>query len=114
VAHAAQAVTHVKLDHYSAASPLSARRRWRLVDRLGEQIIRELLTDSRAGTPQRELAERYGISVSTTAAHRYRGCATSGRNLTLPVTNVVRPCRASRAERTRPLLPMSVLALAPV
>ena len=65
VAHAAQAVTHVKLDHYRAASPLSARRRWRLVDRLGEQIIRELLTDSRAGTPQRELAERYGISVSS-------------------------------------------------
>jgi hypothetical protein len=63
VAHAAKAVTHVKLDHYSAASPLSTRRRWRLVDRLGEQIIRELLTDSRAGTPQRELAERYGISV---------------------------------------------------
>ena len=31
----------------------------------GEQIIRELLTDSRAGTPQRELAERYGISVSS-------------------------------------------------
>ena len=65
VAHAAQAVTHVKLDHYSAASPLSARRRWRLVDRLGEQIIRQLLTDSRAGTPQRELAERYGISLSS-------------------------------------------------
>jgi Trp operon repressor len=64
VAHAAQAVTHVKLDH-SAPLSLAARRRWRLVDRLGEQIIRELLTDSRAGTPQRELAERYGISVSS-------------------------------------------------
>ena len=64
VAHAANAVTNVKLDHYSAAS-LSARRRWRLVDRLGEQITRELLTDSRSGTPQRELAERYGISVSS-------------------------------------------------
>ena len=65
VARAAKAVTHAKLDHYSAASPLSAHRRWRLVDRLGEQIICELLTDSRAGTPQRELAERYGISVSS-------------------------------------------------
>jgi len=65
VVHAAKAVTHVKLDHYSAASSLSARRHWRLIDRLGEQIIRELLTDSRAGTPQRELAERYGISVSS-------------------------------------------------
>jgi hypothetical protein len=65
VAHAAQAVTRVKLDHYSAASPLSARRHWRLVDRLGEQIIHELLTDSRAGTQQRELAERYDISVSS-------------------------------------------------
>jgi DNA-binding Lrp family transcriptional regulator len=36
-----------------------------MVDCLGEQIIRELLRDSRAGTPQRELAERYGISVSS-------------------------------------------------
>jgi len=49
VAHAARAVTHVKLDHYSAASPLSARRRWRLADRLGEQIIRDLLRDSGMG-----------------------------------------------------------------
>ena len=51
VAHAAQAVTHVKLDHYRAASHLSARRRWRVVDRLGEQIICELVPDSRAGSP---------------------------------------------------------------
>jgi hypothetical protein len=66
VAHAAQAVTHLKLDHYSAAPPLPpTRRRWRLVDRLGEEIIRELLTNSCAGTPQGELAERYGISVSS-------------------------------------------------
>ena len=65
VAHAAQAVTNVKLDHYSTASPLSARRRWRLVDRLGEQTIRDLLRDSQAGTPKRELAKRYGISVSS-------------------------------------------------
>ncbi len=65
VAHAAQAVAHIKINHGSTASPLSVRRRWRLVERLGEQIIRELLSDSHAGTPKRELAERYGISVSS-------------------------------------------------
>jgi transposase len=32
---------------------------------LSEQIIRDLLRDRRAGTSQRKLAERYGISVST-------------------------------------------------
>jgi hypothetical protein len=64
VAHAAQAVTHVKLDHYSAASPPAARRRWRLVDRLGEQIIRESDRQPCRYTT-RELAERYGISVSS-------------------------------------------------
>ena len=44
----------------------------------GEQIIRELLTDSRASTPQRELAERYGISVSSVKrilGRRAWGCA---------------------------------------
>jgi hypothetical protein len=32
---------------------------------LGEQTIRDLLRDRQAGTPKRELAERYGISVSS-------------------------------------------------
>ena len=41
------------------------RQRWRLVDRLGEQIIRDLLRDSRTGTTHRALAERYGISLSS-------------------------------------------------
>jgi DNA-binding Lrp family transcriptional regulator len=36
-----------------------------LVDRLGEQIIRELLRDSRTGTTHRALAEHYGISLSS-------------------------------------------------
>jgi hypothetical protein len=56
VTHAAQALAHIKLDHYSAASPLSARLRWRLVDRLGEQIISDLLRDSGMGATQRTLA----------------------------------------------------------
>jgi DNA-binding Lrp family transcriptional regulator len=41
------------------------RQRWRLVDRLGEQIIRDLLRDSRTGTTHSALAERYGISLSS-------------------------------------------------
>jgi hypothetical protein len=35
------------------------------VDRLGEQIIRELLADRRSGATKRELVERYGISMSS-------------------------------------------------
>jgi hypothetical protein len=65
MAHAAQAVTDVKIDHGSTASSPSTRWRWRLVDRLGEQIIRDLLRDSRAGTKQQRLAERYGVSLSS-------------------------------------------------
>jgi DNA invertase Pin-like site-specific DNA recombinase len=40
-------------------------RRWRLADRLGEQIIRKLLADRRSGATKRELVERYGISMSS-------------------------------------------------
>jgi len=40
-------------------------RRWRLIDRLGEQTVLDLLRDSRTGITQRGLAERYGISVSS-------------------------------------------------
>jgi hypothetical protein len=49
--------------HQVTASP--APRRWRLADRLGEQIIHDVLRDSREGATQRWLAERYGISVSS-------------------------------------------------
>jgi hypothetical protein len=65
VAHAAQAVTGSKIDHESTASPPLSGRRWRLVDRLGEQILRDMLRDSRMGTTQQRLAERYGVSVSS-------------------------------------------------
>jgi DNA-binding Lrp family transcriptional regulator len=40
-------------------------RRWRLVDRLGEQVIRELLHAGRAGATTRVLADRYAISTSS-------------------------------------------------
>jgi hypothetical protein len=46
-------------------APTTLHRRWRLVDRLGEQIICDLRRDGRSGVSQRMLAERYGISVSS-------------------------------------------------
>jgi DNA invertase Pin-like site-specific DNA recombinase len=64
VADTAEVVNGLGTDHGSTASPLRARH-WRIVDRLGEEVVRKLLRDSRTGTPQRELAERYGISVSS-------------------------------------------------
>jgi hypothetical protein len=65
LAYSANAVAHVKIDDGSTASPRSARRPWPITDRLGEQAIRELLHDSRARATQRDLAQRYGISVSS-------------------------------------------------
>jgi DNA invertase Pin-like site-specific DNA recombinase len=65
VAQATQAVAGVKVGYGDEASPAVARPRWRLVDRLGEQIIRDLLRDSHSGATQRRLAERYGISLSS-------------------------------------------------
>ena len=65
VALAAQAIAGVKIHHGSTASRPLAHRRWRLVDRLGEQIISDLLRDSGMGTTQLKLAERYGISLSS-------------------------------------------------
>jgi DNA invertase Pin-like site-specific DNA recombinase len=64
VALAAQAVAGIK-GTAQAVSPLLTPRRWRLVDRLGEQIIRDLLRDGRSGATKRVLAERYGISLSS-------------------------------------------------
>ena len=43
----------------------TATRRWRLVDRLGERVIDELLRDRRQGATQRELADRYDIGLSS-------------------------------------------------
>ena len=64
LADTARVVNGLEIDHGSTASPTRARN-WRVVDRLGEQVIRELLRDSRDGTSQRELAERHGISLSS-------------------------------------------------
>jgi hypothetical protein len=58
VGQTALVLADVKIDNASTASPTSARRRRRLVDRLGEQIISDLLRDSGVGTTQRRLAER--------------------------------------------------------
>jgi hypothetical protein len=54
-------------DRHAVTLPAS-RARWAhggLADRLGEQILRELIADRRAGATNRELVERYGISMSS-------------------------------------------------
>jgi DNA invertase Pin-like site-specific DNA recombinase len=64
LALAEHTIKDVKIDGgrvYSSTPP----RRGRLVDRLGEQIIRQLLEERRAGATKRELVERYGISMSS-------------------------------------------------
>ncbi|HTE64762.1 MAG TPA: hypothetical protein VK736_00690 [Candidatus Binatia bacterium] len=61
----AQLAARIKSDDTHAATRIQALRRWRLVDRLGERIILQLLRDSRTGTTHRGLAERYGISLSS-------------------------------------------------
>jgi len=65
VAHTAKLVSRVSVDHGSTSAPRRTARRWRLVDRLGEQIILEIVRSSHAGTTHRALAERYGISLSS-------------------------------------------------
>jgi hypothetical protein len=67
VAQVAQLAAGINVEEdqqeHSALAP--QRQRWRLVDRLGEQIIQEMLHDSHWGATQRSLAERYGISLSS-------------------------------------------------
>ncbi|MEP6527555.1 MAG: hypothetical protein ABJA86_10355 [Nocardioidaceae bacterium] len=65
VAQATQAIAEVKVDSGDEASPPLAGPRWRLIDRLGKQIIQEVLHDSHSGATQRSLAERYSISLSS-------------------------------------------------
>ncbi len=57
VCRTAKTRARVELPHLLASD---ARR---LVDRLGEQIICDLLADRRTGATQRVLAERYGMSI---------------------------------------------------
>jgi hypothetical protein len=74
VTHAAQAVAHVKIAPCQEVALLPAPRRWRLIDRLGEQIILDLMHESLTGAPRQVLAERYGISLSSVKRllHKYR------------------------------------------
>jgi hypothetical protein len=66
VAQAAQAVAGTKNEHRQEVAALAPRhKRWRLVDRLGEQIIRDLVADRSAGATKQVLAERYGMSSSS-------------------------------------------------
>jgi hypothetical protein len=65
LARVAQTVAGIKVDAERPAAPPPAPRRWRIVDRLGQQTIHEVARDSRAGITQKELAMRYGISLSS-------------------------------------------------
>jgi len=65
VALAAQAVDGVKIEAGQVPSPPRAPRRWRLVDRLGEHIILQLLQDRRGGLTKQALADRYDVSLSS-------------------------------------------------
>ena len=49
----------------STGAPAPAARPWRVVSRLGEQTMRSLVADSRAGMTNHSLAERYSISLSS-------------------------------------------------
>jgi len=48
---AAQVIKSIKIAK-GAIYVLTPARRWRLLDRLGEQVIRELLADRRCGMSQ--------------------------------------------------------------
>jgi hypothetical protein len=65
VALAAQAIAGIKAGVGQTSSRRPSQRRRGLVDRLGEQTIRELMRDSRLGATRRALAERYNISLSS-------------------------------------------------
>lgn len=68
----ASAVRHLRQEqgqeggsaHSVQSAPLSDRR-WRMVDRLSKADIEQLIAAFGAGTPKRELAERYDISESS-------------------------------------------------
>jgi hypothetical protein len=61
---AAQAIDGIKIDS-PRPSPSPAAQRWRLLDRLGEQIVNDLLEDRRLGMTNLRLVEQYSISLSS-------------------------------------------------
>jgi FixJ family two-component response regulator len=61
--HKAQAQTEGSAQSVRSA-PLSTRQ-WRVGDRLGRDDLEQLIAAFTAGTPKREMAERYGISESS-------------------------------------------------
>ena len=75
VASIGKLTARINSDHSHTAAPTQAPRRWRLVDRLGAQVIGDLLRDRHAGATHHALAERYGISLSSVkrVLRRHRG-----------------------------------------
>ena len=75
VASVGELAAGISSDHSHPAARTQAPRRWPLVDRLGMQIIGDLVRDSRSGATHRALAERYSISLSSVKRvlrrHRY-------------------------------------------
>jgi hypothetical protein len=64
VALAEQTINDIKIDRGRSCFP-DPPPRWRLTDRLGEQIIFQIVNDRRSGMTMLALAEHYGISVSS-------------------------------------------------
>jgi hypothetical protein len=77
VVQVAQLADGIKVEDDQHERPALApqRQRWRLVDRLSEQTIQDLLRDRWTGTTHRALAERYGVSLSSVkrVLRRHRG-----------------------------------------
>jgi hypothetical protein len=55
----------VKDPHRSVRTTAKADEPWRVVDRLGEETVRELVEAFQAGTPKWRLAAEYEISLSS-------------------------------------------------
>ena len=79
LAHAAEAVTRGRVEGTSSTSHRSAYKRWRVVDRLGDEAVAELMAAFVAGATREVLAERYGVSLSS--VKRCRNCAGSVRRV---------------------------------
>src|SRR5919201_5736178 len=64
VREALDAVAGRRIDDPEATCALWRQRRWRVVDRLGKQIVDDLLAGRRRGVTFNALAKHYGISLS--------------------------------------------------